>query len=544
LIKKILILRRENSRLLCVVVSLSLFLLFVICISNNFRNRYFFSTWAYGDCQMLNAGFNFKEKGFVNLFFLPQTNPGVPHGLIENNGPLGLYSHYPALHALILGGICKSLQIPDNPDGAKCLKFISQWFFFICACIGIMLMAKFWLKYLSPERVLLLLFLCFGSNYFLNYSYSLCDQPLNILFLGIYLICMWSSKSSCIKKKRIAKVCTLFVVFLASRNSIELSFFFISFIIGDLLLNKNRNQRNQIGRLLAVMSASFLIQFIQSYLSFGDIQHFFQHWSHTYSTKLSSMDFSKDFLINFYEYIGWYQVIVIAAELTALFVIQRNNNKDIFFNPEKITKIANNAIIFSISIILFSLLFQQQNWHMRWYSAYYYYLAFITLTLSLFEIVIQCKLWPRKLKLIINCLQLFWLAVLLFQFEKNIRSAANNNISSQAKWFWGFQENVQKQIESWRMNNTGDLIFKSTCKNDIVIMPSDYLANSMLEVNPVFEYLSRRHLIRLPKEYSVDCLIQQISNDIAKVENMRKEKISINIYLFQDPDNIKHLKSL
>lgn len=495
-----------------------------------------FSMWAYGDAQMYNAGVNFANDGFLQHYFLPLTNPGNPHSLIENNGINGRYSHYPALHALLNGaiiGLCNKLNLNSN----TLIKKILQITYFSLVVIGILLYYKTLKEYLNESIAACFCILFSFTPIITGYADSLCDQALNILLLPCFFLAF---NSSVIRNTKFNLL--LFISsFLISRNSIELIpiifFFSITFLILlNIKSNKNYYQLIFLNIIIPIFLALSL-QFFQSLLDFNSLDYFLRHWFNVSENKLGT-GLSKDYFFSYLKITGNVENIFLLISLFVYYVFTTYISGSVY----------KKSFYFSVAIVIgflsFPVIFTKQAMNMRGYSALYIYLPTLILGLNIisdnysrFSILFnrECaglSIGSIFFMVITSCL-IFWWLFFSINLVRNGLSTLHlplnvKDINELHDWgFFTSPDAVAKYTSPSLINE----INSSTQRQDILLIRNVSGGASAGEVSPVIEFYLQRHAVNFKNESDLITICEKISSDTIRLRGLNFNIKEPNFYI-------------
>lgn len=489
-----------------------------------------FSVWAYGDAQMLNGGLHFAQEGFVRHHLLPLVNPGVPHSLIENNGPNGRYFHYPALHAIVAGvtAIAIGASSDSNVDPEK-YRQTAQLVFAIASLLGfvvLFLTIKKWHHGLTAALAVIPMML---SGWTAEFADSICDQPLSLLFFAINAALLHYRQDILMARGRISTVNALIVlnVFLAARNSVETPIIIATFNLVVVLMLARTAGASKLKAavdwvLLACVPAAIAIglQFLQSYLEYGNLAQFAAHWSETSRTRFSVEEISKiDLIRDYLEAVEpWVKHLGIATFFAAivLYVARKVGSMVGAYgsSPASETALAF-AMAFLVAFVCLFVALPRQMMYMFLYSKYYLVFAVILSSALILNVSVRAA-FDARTALTRGLASYLFAGIAFVQFgligmviEKTIRHGLTAVRDEQTVFgngqFWAFQAGSQDLLP--KMNRAGlfDRIRMRTKPDDFVLYPKEAIGNSTYEVNPLFEFYTQRHGLPTATDIALSC---------------------------------------
>jgi hypothetical protein len=468
-------------------------------------NEYRWSYWAYGDAQMLNAGIHFRDDGFLKHYFLPLVNPGYIHDLIPNNLPIGHYTHYPALHAVIIGMVGHFLEDP---------LILSRLVAVFFGSLSLLFWYLFARKTFGRGVALLSSFFIGLSIINLEFIDALCGQPydeffrFSVLFLFVTLASIETTTHTW--RRFILAVLICLLLLLESLNSIEYIVYLWLFIFGYYYLNQKLNiSRHRMALFFFAPIIGFLLHFVQTVFDYGGIKGVIQDWGSIIINRITAQAAGVhpasrgsycNYLVNllgyFVQYL-WnnYKLAIVASIPFLIFsAVQFKKNPGSLYDVK--SKILLLLLLCGIS---FYILLPFHSYLMRDYSFKHIFPFFAILFalsgsfyLSKFIEAVKSdrKILQKWFRLI--C----FLAGFLFTVHPFIETAKYvmqyPNLLDSPKWAM----NDKKSLHEWVVRiDQARFIRANTMPGDIVMVPQSFGGNSTLEARPIEEYYAQRHLI-------------------------------------------------
>ena len=217
------------------------------------------SAFTFGDAQMLIAGRHFRDEGFLAHYFLPLYSPGNYASMINSS----YYTHYPALHAVIVGLLLKA---GIGPDQVSLMRIIPILFTGGALAFWYLLVKKLtnaWIAFFS------LLYL--GTlELFIDYGDSLTNPAYDefFRFASLALFVMYVKG----KKSFLLLIPAWALIFLQACNGVDYLVFIQIFLWGYVILFEFRSFRKYLPQLLFLASAPVLamgLHFLQISLALG-----------------------------------------------------------------------------------------------------------------------------------------------------------------------------------------------------------------------------------------------------------------------------------
>lgn len=258
-----------------------LLLCLLIFLSIRAKDEYQWSDWGYGDAQTMLSSNQWEKGGWVanRFLFLPQgystvirllDEPGLRHhayGICPHSSPKVAprlwYTHYPSGYLIPYALLYK--LVLDNLFFMKMLSI----FFSLTALIFMYILFS---KITSPAVSFLAVFFYGLSSPFLNYAYSLANQPADDLFRFAFMLAIvLSTRATSLKQRKIFMISAWVIEFLLSLSSYDSVFFVYMWLVGwNLLEYREFRWKTYIIFALAPLTG-FFVQFIQSVWYLGVI---------------------------------------------------------------------------------------------------------------------------------------------------------------------------------------------------------------------------------------------------------------------------------
>jgi hypothetical protein len=492
---------------LAIILVLSLFLFAGIRSLHEFRWSY----WAYGDAQMLNAGIHFRDEGFLKHNFLPLVNPGYIHDMIPNNFPNGRYSHYPALHAVIIGILGKYFDNPLYPARIMAVFFgsLSSFFWYLLV------------RNVFGGRVALisLFFIVFSVNN-LEFIDALCGQPYDEFFRFsiIYLFLFLESDSISLQKhnRNLLIFLIWMLLILASLNSVEYILYLYLFIAGYYIFAKNF--KKSFGRVILFFIAPVVglsLHFIQTSIEYGSIKEVLVDWINTFTNRMTSQSMGahvgvqNNGIILYFQKVGilfWYlseylfnhYKMVILSFLIFIALISYKEYRS--FSNILRNKEAKIWILLCLCGISFYIIFPYHAYNMRDYIFKHVFPSVAILfgisgaffINSFVSHVGKNSETKKKIFFSIIYIVPFYLMLNPFIHSGEYIARYPNLLGSPR---WAIDD---KTLDDWKDRiSQAEMIKNHTKAGDIILVPNDSRGNSDLEGNPIEEYYAQRRLLPL-----------------------------------------------
>lgn len=516
-----------------------------------------FSLWAYGDAQMYNAGVHFANEGYVAHYFLPEINPGNPHGLIPNNGPNGRYSHYPALHA-IANGLLISAAYQLNVQDDVLIKQGIQVFYILCVAAGIAAyFAALNRLYGRSIAAIFSIFLAL-SPLVAGYSDSLCDQPFNIFLLGIFFYVYVAHWDRADQNRRDFSPLIALVAFLVSRNSIEPIVVVLGFgLLYGYCMNLANGRslysaaRHYLTSIALPISVGLAIHFYQSYLDFGNFKDFYDHWMNLHDAKFdfSNVSISRSSL--FAKYLVGIQgvatfsalVLFLAVCLISLLIASRRSVDSI--NRAVVFRKIGFAFSFAAGFVAFPLLFPQQATAMIGYSAYFVYLPTFLIGVVLLmdrgafppPLFLRSQgesraLWiVDKLRPLGSTIWIIYFAVTVSAKGVSVLLLPQDVTNLEKRHAWGFSLARPEPLAIAARSDVRQAVREATRPTDILVFPASESGASAREVDPLIEFYLQRHGITARNDADLKLVCQVLESDRARLAGSFKKYVKPNLYL-------------
>jgi hypothetical protein len=519
-------------------------------------NEYRWSFWAYGDAQMLNAGLHFRNEGFIKHHFLPLVNPGHVHNLIPNNGPNGRYSHYPALHAVIIGFLGNFFDNPLIPSRIMAIFFGSVSVFFWYLTIRNL--------YGSTAGLISGLFIGI-SVLSLEFIDALCGQPYDEFFRAsaVFLFLLVETRRDGLGSLR-ARLCYLGLwglMFLESLNSVEYIPFLFLFPLGAYLLWGRFKE--SIGKLALFASAPILglsIHLLQTATEFGGIDRVVSDWKDVITNRVTSQSVGfhtgalGGLLALYFERLSTLTQYLITYLLSnywqalagfLLFVALRffGKHRQIFdvIQGDK----ARIWMVLFVSSLGFLLFLPAHSYNMRDYIPKHIFPSFSILFglagqffVGRFSDATRSGRLPRfSFPTLLYAMGIVLIALPFVKIGKYI--AGYPNLLNTPKW----------AIEEMALSDWSDRILQAriiqmkTSPGDIILVPENSRGNSDYEANAVEEYYAQRHLV--PMGHTPSDLLSRIERlylyrdeFVSKEPRLRESHIVVFVDRERVPDSL------
>lgn len=228
-------------------------------------HEYRWSAWALGDAQNLNAALHFAREGFRTHYFLPYFHPGYLGQVVGTASYLGYYTHYPPLF-VIFNGVVATL-FDENLFVLKSVSILVSMAALACwYLVASRLFAR-------PVAFLSTLFV--GTSVaFLEYVDSLTNMPGDEFLRAAALLLFLSADQPprrAAGKRTAVLAATWIVVFLQSFNSFDYIIFLQVFFWGYYLLTRGPHALPYARLLLLATApaAGFLVHFAQNAAALG-----------------------------------------------------------------------------------------------------------------------------------------------------------------------------------------------------------------------------------------------------------------------------------
>lgn len=467
-------------------------------------HEYRWSYWASGDAQMLNAGIHFRDEGFLVHNFLPLVNPGYIHDLIPNNWPNGRYTHYPSLHAIIIGVLGKIFFDPLIPSRIAAVFFGSLsvlfWYFFVRMIFGrgVALMSAFFIGF---------------STINLDFIDALCGQPYDefFRFASMFLFLALESDTEETQKKRYLLIPVIWILMLLeSLNSVEYVVYLWVFTAGYYLFNKKlKDSLGKIFLFSLAPVAGFTFHFVQTVWEYGNISGVISDWGNTLLNRatsqaagvhvggtgsyLKSLENLFMYLIN--HFWSQYKMAILAC---VLFFIYFSFGKFNQLSKSLYDKRIKIWILLFLSGSSFYFLLPVQSYNMRDYifKDIFPSISIIFAVSSVFFITklhTAARSSSRTFgRLFVLFFSLTGILLILHPFVETVKYVSRYpNLLGGPRWGMSNKTTADEWIDRIKQ---AKLIQENTFPGDIILVPQGFRDNSGLGVT-IEEYYAQRHLI-------------------------------------------------
>jgi len=488
-----------------------------------------FSLWAYGDAQYYNAALHFAREGFSEHLFLPMIDPGNAHNLIPNNGPHGLYSHYPALSAILDGigiKIAFLFGATEDVDILRYLQFTHLAFTMAgvaCYCIAVTRMMG------HVAGAAFGAFLLF-STWVTGFADSIVDQPLNILLSGVFFL-LFARRHIMARSWKFTVPLAL-VSFLISRNTVELLpvvavFSFVYLAVSEASQNGWRTigPRTFFPCIFGVVIPATLgiaLQLLQSFLDMGSITTFREHWGALYSDRINFGHLLYPERV--FSLLRATSTTAIAALLLLYLILAGvvwwlSRYRRIALSKQPALAFGS---CFALAFVSYPLLLPRQAAKMAEYSGAYVYLPCFLLGLALIVILSEAVVArsapssPGKMRLWVLLIGVIAANALLFLDVASAGTAilfGSHSVTKGARQYWAFQSSAPKQIGFFSRDDVRAWVKHQTGPRDIVVFPPRYQEGSPLEINALIEFYLQRHGVTVDGANGLEDLCAKLRND-------------------------------